>query len=230
MIDAAAQEYIASDEGQRKAHYDSTGLQPLPVHRGLTDSNLTALPRLEIDNLRERTAEALHILSGLDPSLVDEVHQYVRQIRFIGSDRIGGMSSVRFFGVVYLRRPSAMPGTFEELVEIVNGIVHETSHLHLHALMAADPLVLNVSDRFPSPLRRDHRPMLGIFHATFVLARLMHILGLWVAAEPNREDLVAARLDAETRLRNGLTTVSENGVLTPRGEEVLASMEQALLA
>ena len=59
-------------------------------------------------------------------------------------------------------------------------LVHECTHALLFALSLEEPLVKNpVDECYPSPLRRDLRPMDGIFHATMVCARLSefyHIL------------------------------------------------------
>jgi HEXXH motif-containing protein len=51
-------------------------------------------------------------------------------------------------------------------------IVHEAAHLLLFGLARNEPLVNDGPARcHDSPLRRDPRPMDGLFHAAFVLAR-----------------------------------------------------------
>jgi HEXXH motif-containing protein len=50
--------------------------------------------------------------------------------------------------------------------------VHEAAHTLLTALAVEEPLVKNPRGaRYRSPVRTDPRPMEGIYHATFVLAR-----------------------------------------------------------
>ena len=39
-----------------------------------------------------------------------------------------------------------------------------------------DPLVLNPQEMHESPLRKEKRPLMGIYHATFVLARVLYVL------------------------------------------------------
>ena len=61
----------------------------------------------------------------------------------------------------------------------VDRIIHETAHLLLHLLSKSDPFVLNPTEkRFYSPFRADPRPMIGIFHAHFVLFRLIMAFSL----------------------------------------------------
>src|SRR5206468_121331 len=53
-------------------------------------------------------------------------------------------------------------------------IVHECAHQHLFALQLIDPVVLNdKNELFDAPIRLQKRPMDGIFHACFVLARMV---------------------------------------------------------
>lgn len=52
-------------------------------------------------------------------------------------------------------------------------LIHESSHLKLFHAYLDDEIVLNDPDEtYSSPLRRQPRPMNGIYHAAFVLARM----------------------------------------------------------
>ncbi len=54
-------------------------------------------------------------------------------------------------------------------------LLHETAHQLLFGLSLDQPVVENdVEERYASPLRPDPRPMDGIFHATFVCARMRY--------------------------------------------------------
>jgi hypothetical protein len=220
FIDRAAQAYLDSGEGQRIR-------RPNRADDGIRPPDLCGIPATELSELAPVMHQAAELIKELDPGMADELQEYVRQVRLVDSMVIGGMSSLRFFGTVFLSRP---PHNVEEnaLAErFFGGLVHETSHLHLHALMATDPLVLNRDARFDSPLRRDQRPMLGIYHATFVLARLTLMFGRWHQADPGRESVAQQLSDAQTRLARGIATIRAHGQLTPRGAELLTSMDLA---
>lgn len=56
-------------------------------------------------------------------------------------------------------------------------LAHETGHLLLFGLTPGEPLVENPDDeRHASPLRQDPRPMEGLVHAAYVIARMHYIL------------------------------------------------------
>ncbi|SRR6266545_3682036 len=218
FLDHAAQAYLDSREGQRLRRPARTDGSDQPP-------DLRGLPAAELSELAPALYQAAERIKELDPGMADEMQEYVRQVRLVDSDVIGGMSSLRFFGVIFLSRPRAVEAN--ELEErLFGGLVHETSHLHLHALMATDPLVLNGDERFDSPLRKDKRPMLGIYHATFVLARLTLMFGRWHQTDPGRESVAQQLSDAQTRLARGVATIRAHAHLTQRGTELLNSIER----
>ncbi len=56
----------------------------------------------------------------------------------------------------------------------VESLVHEAAHMHLFAINTEHQLVKNpVTERFSAPLRKDKRSMSGVYHATFVIARIL---------------------------------------------------------
>lgn len=215
-IDGAADEYLAGREGRRISRPTAVSGDPSADLAGLSTERLAELSPL--------VHSTIQLIGKLDGGMGDEVRQYVREIRIVDSHVIGGMSSVRFFGTVFLRQ--SVPGISADSAQVhfFSGIVHETSHHHLHALMAVDPLVLNRSERFDSPLRKDKRPMLGIYHATFVLARLSHMFARWNNAHPGNDEVMGQLVEARQRLAKGLATVRQHGELTPLGADFLESM------
>lgn len=220
FIDRAAQAYLDGDEGQRIR-------RPAQADSGERPADLYGIPAAELPELAAALHQAADLINELDAGMADELQEYVRQVRLVDSKVIGGMSSVRFFGTVFLSRPSRNSSEKELAERFFGGLVHETSHLHLHALMAQDPLVLNRDERFESPLRRDRRPMLGIYHASFVLARLALMFGKWHDADPARTGVAQQLNDARTRLARGVATIRQYGQLTARGVELLDSLDIA---
>lgn len=229
-IDHAAEDYIASDEGQRKPFYAATGATPRDVHRGLTPSNLGPVDEDALPGFRELVALAMEKIGSIDVAMVDEIAQLVREVRMVSSDRIGGMSSMRFYGTVFIRPPVDPRSAESDLAQIVSALVHETSHLCLHGMMTAEPLVINGDERFESPLRRDPRPMSGIFHAVFVLARLAYIFGLWSKEVPASSVIQSHLDDSRSRLDKGLEVVRQNAELTPAGSELMGSIQRVYSA
>lgn len=166
--------------------------------------------------------ESETILKILEPNMFEEYSTYVSRIKLYSSKTLVSLSSPRFFGTIYLRLPNPDK---DALLYYLEYIVHETSHLHLFVLMSEDPMVLNSSDEvFPSPLRVDLRPMMGIYHATFVLARIVRILKRY-HQQYELKDLGVLKKQ-EQFFFQGLKTVGDFGKLSEQGKILYNSLQE----
>lgn len=221
-----------------------THLQPLPrrvynlsddqLGRGraahfvrlLDDDPDTELP-LEALN-PERFAEgeslvqsALELLEEAAPELAREIEVFGQQIvladREPGPLIFGGASTFFLWGAVFLN-PAAVPTR----VRMAEALTHEASHLLLFGMTHGNPMVENSDDeRYASPLRPDPRPMEGIVHATYVLARMtwcLDRLATWRGlSEEERTKLTAARAENARLYSDGLRIVREQARFTEAG-------------
>ena len=109
-------------------------------------------------------------------------------------------------------------------------LVHEAAHQLLFGLAVDEPLVLNsINERYGSPLRTDPRPMDGIFHATFVCARMYYAYERLMQktdsafSQADRE-IVAQRLrDYRRKFFDGLETVRRFGRTAVKGDRILTA-------
>jgi hypothetical protein len=115
--------------------------------------------------------QGIKIFSNIEENFCNHVFAIVGEIVIL--DVIKGPvfhSGTTFdtYGTIYIGKEET-----GSILSYLDKIVHEASHLFVYALNIADELVLNPYDqRFQSPFRQDTRPMIGIYHATFVAARL----------------------------------------------------------
>jgi hypothetical protein len=166
--------------------------------------------------------EAEHLIEELNPALWDEYETYVSSVKLFSSRTIQGATSPRFFGNIYLRLPYSSE---DPVFFYLEHLVHELSHLHLYAMMAEDPLFLNeATELFTSPLRPDKRPMMGIFHATFVLARIASIFRSYVEKYPLNEEAKEILRKTEKAFSEGYQIVSTQAKLTERGRDIVESL------
>ena len=108
-------------------------------------------------------------------------------------------------------------------------MIHESSHLKLFYAYLEDEVVLNdPKSTFSSPLRSEHRPMNGLFHAAFVLARMVCFVGD-LRQSGKIEFLPAVTLislgDVQENLAKqfdaSYSVIVESAVLTKRGETII---------
>lgn len=166
------------------------------------------------------------LLACAVPGLAEEFDELVSDvIMVVGDDKakyqFDGVSSYLLWGALFLNATSHATD-----VAIVEVMAHESAHILLYACAADEALVRNADEElFSSPLRVDPRPMDGIYHATFVSAR-MH----WALAELIRSGQLDAKglATAENaQLENvknfwaGHDVVAQHGQLTQTGSQVM---------
>jgi HEXXH motif-containing protein len=111
---------------------------------------------------------------------------------------------------------------FENATKLAEELIHEASHIRLNMLMAPREVVLNdPAERYQSPLRRDARPMFGVFHQVFVLSRILDFYRRVARVDSSQAGHVRA---VARQLADGLGIVQAHGRLSDAGLELLCSM------
>jgi len=181
------------------------------------------------DDFEGRVAAAFTLIEAASPALAAEIRALVAQV--IGAEprdssaAFGSVSSLTLWGAVTINLEG-----HRSILDVAEALVHEGAHLLLFACALDEPLVENAdAERFNSPLRPDLRPMDGIFHATFVCARLFMFFAALAARRP--PELAAE--DAATlpqrlahvgaRFDDGARTLAAEARMTPTGKAIFDS-------
>ena len=181
---------------------------------------LTLFPLLETDltPLHAAAMQALALIAEADPAMHDEIQAHVSLIKLFSGPGVEGFSSPKAFGAIWLRLPE--PGG--ELAWFLEHLVHECSHLHLNALLALDPLLLNPDELHQAPIRPDPRPLFQVLHGTFVLWRNCRVHRRLVKRHPEL-GLQLALTGFEEQLARGLEVIHARVQPTTRGRLLLDS-------
>lgn len=205
-----------------------------------TDPSITfeifAPPKELAAKCRAQIRNAFALLDAGDPELAAEIRALLRQIVLAAGSRdpmayiFDGASSFMLWGAIILNADRG-----DGAVEMAQMLAHESAHNLLFGFSADEALVKNAPEElFSSPLRKDPRPMDGIYHATFVTARMYRVVrrllesGVLDAAaqEKARKDLAEnARL-----FENGIETVEKFGELSALGESVMRGASDYMAA
>lgn len=177
-------------------------------------------------HLERLTAEALDLLGRAAPDLVGELTELVRDLVFANGDpehgfAFDGITSFHCWGALFLNAAE-----HRDLISLVDGLSHEGAHSYLFGLAAGAPFLLNgLGGRFSSPLRSDPRPLEGIYHATFVSARMHYAQGRLLASgllSPEHADAADdARDNARQAFYAGLQTLDAHAEFTPLGRRLM---------
>jgi HEXXH motif-containing protein len=169
-----------------------------------------------------RLAAARGLMARAVPDLAAEFDALTTQIILVGSDpqakmQFDGGSSYMLWGGLFLN--VAFHPNEVALVEV---LAHESAHMLLFGYAADEPLVNNDDEpRYRSPLRVDPRPMDGIYHATYVSARMhwamSQLLASGILDAAGRSQAEAARAADARNFEDGYAVVAEHGDLTATG-------------
>lgn len=175
-----------------------------------------------------RIADALQLLARCDPVSFEELGVFLKEIVIAegagtpGSLTFDGASSFMLFGAILLNATG-----HDTVMQTLEALVHESSHNLLFGLCADGALHDNDDDdsRYASPLRLDARPMDGIIHATFVLARMFQIMRRLL----DTNQLTDAQAREARRLmtasanhyQSGWNVIREHARLTPLGRDIM---------
>lgn len=186
---------------------------------------LQFFPMLErrLGGLQAAVNESLECIEQVDPEMHAEIRSHVSLVKLFTGTGIEGLSTPRAFGAIWLKAPEA-----ERAQQwFLEHLVHECSHLHLNAMLIADPLLTNPQEINRSPLRPDPRPMFQILHGTFVLARNCRVHARLAEKFPLLR-LEPALEKFREQFRNGLAVLNQYMQPTPMGNILLASLNASL--
>lgn len=176
---------------------------------------------------RAQIKGAFALLDAGDPVLAAEIRALLRQIILAAGSldksvmTFDGASSFMLWGAIIINA-NRQDGD----LEMVQMLAHESAHNLLFGLSADGELVQNTADElYSSPLRKDPRPMDGIYHATFVTARMhravKQLLDSGTLSAPDREKALKD-LEINTRLfKQGFETVRQHARLSPLGATIM---------
>jgi len=177
---------------------------------------------------RARVNDSLGLLKSGFPEMADEIGVLLHEIVLAaGTEDPGALSFSA--GSSYMLWGAMLFNAVEPLsrLDIAQSLAHESGHNLLFGLCTDGPLVENPDDEFyASPLRADPRPMDGVVHAVYIIARMhMTVQRLLEAGVLEPDERAAAEDDLAIHVRNfekGDRTVRDGARLTAIGERIMA--------
>lgn len=163
--------------------------------------------------------ESFNILEILNHDWSISIKSYIKQFLIVKSNNLIGTTSLSFLGIVVLS-----PKKHWELIDYIENIVHEASHIDLFIKQLLDPLVVG-NKLLPSAFRRADRPQLGVLHATLVLCRIVECFyNIYKSKSYNSILSYDRLLDNLIRLHNSLLILINYADLSTIGNHLLFNM------
>ena len=187
------------------------------------------------DGFRTRFQRGFELLEQAVPELAGEVRHIINEVVIVAGDpslkyQFDGGSHFQLWGALFLN--ADFHKTDHAIVEV---IAHESAHSLLFGFCTEEALVENADEElYASPLRVDPRPMDGIYHATFVSARMHWAMSRLLASgllDDETAHQVSAALDADVRnFEAGYGVVAAHGRLTPTGRALMDGARRYMAA
>ena len=189
-----------------------------------------ALPPLtgaDFLDANRRVNAAFALLDAAAPEVAGEIRALAREIVLVGNPTddtaaFDGASSFHLWGALFLNTDS-----YVSRVEIAEALAHETAHTLLFGFSLGRTLVDNDPEmRYSSPIRTDPRPMDGVVHAAYVLARMHYTVSRLLESDQltgaERQFAIEARDRSASRFAEGMGVIDQYVIWTPPGEAALA--------
>ncbi|WP_299348294.1 HEXXH motif-containing putative peptide modification protein [uncultured Shimia sp.] len=193
------------------------------IDDGLRLAPITATEAADFQMLLD---EGLDLLRQNLSELYGELRSIVHEVllaRAPSGDKMqfDGASHYQFWGLLMLN-----PKHHKTPLAIVEVLAHEASHSLLFGMTIEEPLVLNPDEElFTSPLRLDSRPMDGIYHATYVSARMAWAMEMLASSgclsDDDHERAMAMAAVDRSNYAKGLGVIDQHGDLSATGKTIL---------
>lgn len=192
---------------------------------GLTSHLQSPAPEI-VAEMRGRIRRVVEAMRRMMPVWAQEFEALVALI-VLAETKAGtfaGASAFPAWGAILVNPRSQVTD-----LDLVGTLIHESSHLKLFSAYLDDEIVLNdPNEVYSSPLRREARPMNGIYHAAFVLARMasfMHSLsktGQAVTLIGTDSALLGAKIKSAVQgFDAAYDVISSQGQLTSLGRTII---------
>ncbi|MCU0317857.1 MAG: HEXXH motif-containing putative peptide modification protein [Amoebophilaceae bacterium] len=188
----------------------------------ITDYNISlrGLSKTEEIQAKQCLEQGTKYLWHSCPKMLENMRELVHQIFFVGSDCpqrhcVFSLTSAVTQGIVFINGAYSPSWVF-----LLDKYVHEAAHAYLFLINQEELLVLNdPKELYPSPLRQDKRPMEGVYHALFVLMRLLYAFSAirekQELMESDSKEIITLMSMYSAGLERSYTTVMREGKLTP---------------
>lgn len=195
-----------------------------------SDHQFQFLPpsREELAAFHRQFASVLELLRAAAPELVAEIEALICElILVVGPERtkshFDGGSSYQLWGALFLNAVR-----HKTRVDVIESLAHESAHSRLFGLCIDEAAIKNADDeRYASPLRPEPRPMDGVYHATFVSARMhwamSRLIDSGLLSDEERALAITARDADRVNFEKGYATVAAHAQLTETGRRAITA-------
>lgn len=191
-------------------------------------AGVTQPDRVIAERFEKNLVAAIQWIQARIPELYEEMNALLGELVLVGPAEgaleFEGGTCFRLWGAVALNAERKA-----SIADLIVTLAHEEGHAALFGACRREMLVENPdSELYWSPIRKTERPLEGIFHASFVSARMVWVIERMLASGDfgwlERRKLRKFLREADAIQRDSAEIVRREGRLTDTGRSVLDGM------
>ena len=171
---------------------------------------------------------ALKIIKDTLPSQYSEINNLVKRLVLMKGKEIIAFTSIDMNGIVFLK-----PRRTDKRLFFVEHLIHEDSHIALnlilmdvHNFFTIDPF----KKLFPSPFRKDLRGIYQVFHAVFVLARIVNFFDILYSTKKydseEKYEVMGRLLSSFYNFQKGFDSINDVKLYSDKGLQVFLKLKE----
>jgi hypothetical protein len=121
-------------------------------------------------NYRNCILDAMKKIMQIDNNSSYSIKKLINHILVAENEHLKSTSSSKFIGIIVLA-----PTSEWSIYNYIENIIHEVSHIELYIMQLLDNIIIK-PELIDSPFRKYKRPVLLVFHACFVLSKIINFL------------------------------------------------------
>ncbi len=199
------------------------------VSESLLDEQIVTVDERTAVDLSNQVSNALMLIRDHAPATWAEFEHCICEIvpaqgrNTADGLEFGGCSSLERWGTILVNTSAQ-----SSVVALCESLVHEEAHNFLFGSSPVEFHVRNPRDeRYKSPLRVDPRPLDGIYHATFVLARMCFAMNEFAGSaplDPSMREEARERADEALGLFwDGYAVLDKHADYTDEGRSIMTA-------
>jgi len=166
-------------------------------------------------------AQAEDLLAVVWPEAFQEYRAMINGVAWFESSSMKNFSDPKTFGTIFFNVDNGV-----DSYRLLEELVHECAHHALFVETSVDPLIVDPKQETFSPIRRQMRPAIGVYHGSFAMGRIVELARrLRACGKPGASAAAARMLNEHLEKQRQAVGELKKLALTPQGSRCLAEME-----
>jgi len=190
--------------------------------------------QISCETVKKNIDNAFKLVQKVDDSFYNEIQLFIKEILISKKMPPVQGSSTDIFGAIYFNYEVIS----SNVIDAFERLTHECAHLYLYTIYFEDDLIKNdPSEKYFHALRKDPRPLISVYHACFVLGRMVFLLHKLIEKVQKKDIILffhdnvhaeALFFKYKQDLEKSIQELDKHAQYTKQGEALIKSIRKML--